>query len=290
MNSHICMKAPAKINIHLDIHDKRSDGFHELTSIFQKVNLFDTIDMTIHPSREFLCKIDDGSEIPVKSNTMYQACRRFCIATHINLDIDIRCDKQIPVTAGLGGGSSDAASVLMGLQSLTGHPLAVESLFEIGAEVGSDVPFFLGGPASLVTGRGECLKELSPREDLKGVIVLPAFGVSTPIAFSLLDELRANGQGAERSLNGSELERMYQSPVRSWKFFNSFTPVLNERHPQYREMERILDESGFDSILISGSGSSLVALTDDAILSEKLFKDIRSIPNVKVIPIKVLAD
>ncbi len=221
---------------------------------------------------------------------MYLACRKFCETYEKDLMIKLICDKQIPMTAGLGGGSSDAASVLLGLQKLLDNPLNDRQIELIGAEIGSDVPFFLGRAASVVTGRGEYLRSIAARGDLSGVILLPAFGISTPEAFSLLDEYRTGEEVREEPLGEEMMVKMYLEPVTSWKFFNSFTHVLYEEHPEYEQIEKILRSCGFDSILISGSGSSMVGLTDSVIVSGKTLNDMCELANVKVIPIKMLAD
>ncbi len=290
MKDHLLMHAPAKVNLHLEILDRRDDGFHDLLSIFQKVDLFDEIEITIEEANTFSCTIEDGQSIPLGEHTIYRAAKLFSERTGIRFSAEVTCRKGIPAMAGLGGGSSDAAAVLSGLQQMTGFPLSETELVDAGAQVGSDVPFFLGGSAALVSGRGEYTTPIQARSDLSGLLVVPPFGVSTPEAFRRLDARREQAADPYRPISRTELLRSYDSPVTRWPFFNSFSPILMDLHEEYRAFMDILGTAGYRFMTISGSGSSLLAVTEDSSAG------IDSLPygsfpdNVWIRSIKMLAD
>jgi len=182
----LTLRAHAKINWFLKILGRREDGFHEIESLIQKVSLHDVL--KISPSDELSLKADGG--IAEKENLVYKAASLLKSTYSVKAGAHMELYKNIPVGAGLGGGSSDAASALVGLNKLWSLGLSLESLSEIAAEIGSDVPFFLYGPASFAYGRGEKLAPCRAINTLHILLVKPPFEVSTAWAYNNLKTTR----------------------------------------------------------------------------------------------------
>ncbi|TFG84302.1 MAG: 4-(cytidine 5'-diphospho)-2-C-methyl-D-erythritol kinase [Spirochaetales bacterium] len=270
MADRIVMTAPAKINLHLAIGPQRSDGFHDIFSIFQAVSLADTVSVQLTDGDGIDLDCDCGC--PTRSNTMYRAAELFlgiiAAAGMKPPGISIRAVKSIPSGAGLGGGSSDAAAVLRALSVLIPGRLEDGELAAAGAAIGSDVPFFLGDTCALVRGRGERLQTLEPRTDYTIVIVNPGFPVSTALAYKTLDGSRQTPYGrspgemedgllvAERAFHGL--------PPRKWPFLNDFSPVLVPLYPSLGHILELLDAGGADFSAMSGSGSALFGIFMDS--------------------------
>ncbi|MDP2815430.1 MAG: 4-(cytidine 5'-diphospho)-2-C-methyl-D-erythritol kinase, partial [Rectinemataceae bacterium] len=204
------MRASAKINLHLEVFHKRPDGFHDLSSLFQAVDLYDDIYVRSLKEQETI-EIFGDFDCPPENTTIWKAVSLFRKASGIRQGISICVEKRIPAGAGLGGGSSDAASVLRALNEANGRCLAPEVLSSLAASVGSDVPFFLSGGSALASGRGERLAETPSRTDFSVVVVFPGFPVSTAWAYSKLDEHSAHADPAH-ALEPSELTRIYSQP------------------------------------------------------------------------------
>ena len=182
------LKAPAKVNLHLEVRGlQQPGGYHEILSIVHTVPLFDRIELRSLKEKHAL-RIRCTPPIPGAQNIAVSAVQMFRQRSGVQAGVEIRIRKSIPVGAGLGGGSSDAAAVLRGLNSLFGYPLSSVQLHELAAGLGSDVPFFLHGPAALMSGRGEKLQDLVPRDDFLLVLVYPDLSVSTAAAYRWLDE------------------------------------------------------------------------------------------------------
>ncbi len=194
----LTLQAHAKINWFLKILGRRDDGFHEIESFIQKVSLHDVL--KIAHSDELSLKTD--SDIPEKENLVYKAADLLKSTYSVKAGAHINLYKSIPVGAGLGGGSSDAASALMGLNQLWSLDLSPEALSEIAAKIGSDVPFFLYGPASYAYGRGEKLVSCRAINKLHILLVKPPFEVSTAWAYKNLKTTRLlekDAQNREKS-------------------------------------------------------------------------------------------
>ncbi|MCF7933267.1 MAG: 4-(cytidine 5'-diphospho)-2-C-methyl-D-erythritol kinase [Spirochaetia bacterium] len=289
MQTRLTIQAPAKINLHLEIHQRRSDGFHDLRSIFQQISLADTIDIRIETAAVFSCRVSGTIGIAESENSMYRAASKFYEALGTGAALQIACTKRIPMQAGLGGGSSDAAAVLKALNEVEGNPMSLKELSAIGAAIGSDVPFFLHGPAALVSGRGEVVEPITARGDLSGLLLIPPFGISTPEAFRDLDTYRVRNRPKNTEIQSiEELVRQYQAPVASWRFSNDFTPVLYEAYPDYHCMSEILMDAGFPFLTISGSGSSMIGITDTSTAVTEGMTILPKLSNMQVRPIKML--
>ncbi|MDR3200289.1 MAG: 4-(cytidine 5'-diphospho)-2-C-methyl-D-erythritol kinase [Spirochaetales bacterium] len=260
--------SPAKVNLHLEIYPKRDDGFHSLLSVFQMVSLYDEIGIRSLTTADVCktdcidCVIEGDFSFPAEENIIWKCCRIFRRQTGVRTALAFQVRKRIPQGAGLGGGSSNGASVLRALNLIFETGLSVQKLAEMGSEAGSDIPFFCTAPAALVSGRGEFIKELVPRTDFFLVLVIPPLHIATAAAYGWLD---AAGTAASPALGRDEyIKDQYEKrgPER-WDFFNSFYPVLREKSPVFEEIRGNLLESGALYANISGSGSAMFGLFRD---------------------------
>ena len=246
-------KAYPKVNIGLYIGRKTAEGFHELASIFQKVycvcdNIFIRFEKALESSIT-VCGLEGMADS--KNNTCYEAARLFLQKSKVKAEVLINIEKRIPVKAGIGGGSSDAASVLLALQKLASDPLTEKELADCAACVGSDVPFFMqNSDAAFVSGRGQIIQPVKARTDLKFELYeSPVPKEGTAKAYALLD-----ASGLRDSLpEGKDLVEMYNRPVNQWAFENDFERL--SRKPQG------VDEKG-GRLYMSGSGNTWYLVTD----------------------------
>lgn len=287
----VCMGAPAKLNFHLSIGPRRSDGYHDLISIFQMIDLCDTVQITRTPGSRFSVSVVMENFESIEENTMEKAARLFADVTGIADALSIRCKKRIPMQAGLGGGSSDAAAVLLLLSKLYGYPLQRSELIAIGAKVGSDVPFFLGdSTAACVEGRGEVLTALEARTDLYGVLIMPeGVGVSTREAFGELDRARLQNKVPLRTIGKGQLVSMYAQPVAEWRYFNDFRAVMGPLSPLYDTLDTIVSELPDAFGTVSGSGAAYCIVSAEHRISELFRTKVERIgANVTIFDIKSL--
>ena len=291
----IKIDAPAKLNLHLNIGERRPDGFHEIESLFLALAYGDTLSFEIPPQGSEFSSEDTeiildwqlpwgGSEdLSPEKNIVNKAVSLFRKRTGFDKKLKIVIEKRIPLGGGLGGGSSDAAAVLLALNRLASPDRLVSDavLAEMGASLGSDVPFFLQistndtHSIAWVSGRGELVRPfaLPPQaQSLSLVLVNPGFPSDTAAAFRLLDEIRASDPPIPALIPHSPLPTPYSllpilsgSP-RDWPFTNDFLPIfesgLKQKKPdnglfyEYLDIISILKEQGADFSGLSGSGST----------------------------------
>ena len=251
--------SPAKINVHLDIGAIRPDGFHDICSWFLKIALFDVID--IDTEVEFPKVVVEGNhDVPPAEDIMLRAASLFYEETEITPRCTIDIQKSIPIGAGLGGGSSNAATVIMALNRLHGDRLAPSQLQELAARLGSDVPFFLGPPSAVVTGRGERMEPVRNSPSWWVFLVDPGFRVNTKVAFSWFDADGGSGHGFQ--FDAEQIRRFAEGPPAKWRFFNAFSPVLFRRYPVLEKVCRGLASKGAIHSGVSGSGSACFGIFD----------------------------
>ena len=171
------LRALAKINLDLRVLHKRPDGYHEIRTVFQTISLADLIDVEFTPARRTAVEIHGAFEIP--DNLIAKAAKLVLDAIRVTASVQFQVRKRIPMGAGLGGGSSDAAAILLALPAMAGRALPLPRLMELAAEIGSDVPFFLLGGAAVALGRGTELYPLPDRPPGRGLLIAPAVHVST---------------------------------------------------------------------------------------------------------------
>lgn len=271
----------AKVNLTLDVLGKREDGYHDLRSIMQTISLHDDVLLTldtgegwqVHCFREVLPEQAEPSEQPPESefitdglpqdeeNIAWKAARTYFDRIGKEPDgLEICINKRIPSQAGLGGGSADAAAVLRALNEHYGAPLSLPALAELGAQVGSDVPFCVLGGTALVEGRGEKVTQVPCEAELYYVVCKPDFGVSTPELYKALDgtviirrpdhtSLRANLQRGDYLGIGGSL-------------CNVFEPLVMERHFDINYIKSVLFTYGAYGAQMTGSGSAVFGIFD----------------------------
>jgi 4-diphosphocytidyl-2-C-methyl-D-erythritol kinase len=267
--------APAKINLHLKVFPKRSDGYHPIESIFQTIPLYDDI-VVRRTEDELSCVVKcDAMELP-KENTLTKTYTLFSQFSGIKTGVFVELTKRIPSGAGLGGGSSDAATFLQCLNKMFDYPLNRSQMEQIANLVGSDVLFFLSGGAAIVTGRGDVVRSISIRDDLCFVVVYPDVHCSTAEAYSLVDEYLALGEtDVEPTLQ--EVEKMYYEPISEWRFLNTFTNPVGAKFPVILEVIDSLKSFGADYVQMSGSGSTVFGVFSDFNLGKDTCTNLRKI-------------
>lgn len=254
----LTVRAHAKVNLDLRVLGVRADGYHELRTVFQGIELHDTLVCTDTPG-PFTLKCRTPGVPLDQSNLIARAAAALWTALgHAGTvrDVVVRIDKQIPLEAGLGGGSSDAAAALVALGRLWGGA-PISLLREVGATIGADVPFFLSGGTALGLGRGE---EIYPLVDLPPhfvVIVRPPFGVSTAEAYGWYDEDRAAGQ---RDENREFQQLPVPWPSRAAQMINDLEQPVIRRHQEIAGLKAQLRELGATAAAMSGSGSAVFGL------------------------------
>ena len=262
--------AYAKINLHLDVLDRREDGFHSVRTVMQTVTLADEITVSVKPSRkrEISLSLVGGGKLPTDSrNLAYKAAELFLDATLIDASVDIRLNKRIPVAAGLAGGSSDAAATLRALNRLYKKPLSEKRLLSIAAGLGSDVPFCLLGGTALCLGRGEIIERLPCGLDLQLVVAIADEHVSTPMAYSRLDELYGNF-AVPRNDDADEIFASLMASIdkrelETEKLFNIFENAVLPICCGAEDIKRRMIELGATHALMSGSGPSVFGIFEN---------------------------
>lgn len=256
------LAAPAKVNLHLRILGLREDGYHELRTLFYPVtDLYDTIRIEPAHDENMYMRCPENPDLETTSNLIYKAWKAFGAATGYQPGMFVTLNKAIPMGGGLGGGSSNAATMLRWLNDNAGSKgLPFRDLVTLAAELGADVPFFLMNGPAWAGGIGE---ELEPAAiSLSGTTLLLAFPdihVDTPWAFRAWDE--ANGYPkASESLTTSARDTKNASPVSAPVVRNDFEPVVFEKHPSLRKIKETLIQAGAASAAMSGSGASLFGL------------------------------
>ena len=253
----LTVRAHAKVNLDLRVLGVRADGYHELRTVFQTIELHDTLVCAERPGPFTLACRTAGVPLD-SSNLVWKAAAALWTALGRGggiRDAVVQIEKKIPVEAGLGGGSADAAAALMALGRLWGGA-PITLLREVGATIGADVPFFLSGGTALGLGRGE---EIYPLVDLPPhfvVIVRPPFGVSTAEAYAWYDEDRASGQRENREFQMLPVPW----PTRAAQMINDLEPPVMRRHQEIGTFKQLLRDLGATAAAMSGSGSAVFGL------------------------------
>ena len=262
------LRSPAKINLDLRVLGKRPDGYHDIRTIFQTVSLADTIEIAYAPARRLEVHID--SKPPIPGNLVEKALEALAIPGHFT----IRLAKRIPMGAGLGGGSSNAAAMLLAIPVLTGRRIALDRLLVLAEQLGSDVGFFLFGGTALGLGRGT---ELYPLPDAKAS---PAIVVAPGIHVSTADAYRALNRGPSSRTNATEDER----PA------NDFEAAVFRQHPRLKAIVQSLRRGGADLALMTGSGSSLFGIFPESHGRDSAAASLRKqFPDARVFPVSLVS-
>lgn len=245
------LRALAKINLDLRVLSRRPDGYHELRTIFQTISLADSLQIAFTPHRQSSIRLLDD---PIPDNLVLRAAQAVMDTVRRAGRVEMRLTKRIPMGAGLGGGSSDAAAVLLALPVLAGAEVPLADLCRIGRDLGSDVPFFLLGGTAVGIGRGTELFPLPDAPALPGLLVAPGIHVSTAEAYRLLSA-RLTTELQENKIVS------FQSQAWEWgegqRRVNDFEPVVFQRHPRLARLKKRLQQSGAVSAMMTGSGSAV---------------------------------
>lgn len=255
----INIPAYAKLNLTLDILGKRDDGYHELRMVMQTVSLCDDVTVTLTDGTGVVCRVA-GAELPCdERNLAVKAANAFCEALGYHGGIDIALTKRIPSEAGMAGGSADAAAVLRALRDLIAPTLTDERLEEIGARVGSDVPFCVRGGTQLAEGRGERLTALRNAPRLYAAVCKPDFPISTPALFQRSDRVSLTDRPDTAAMLAA-LEAGDAAALCA-KVKNVFEQVLpDEQRARIEDIKRALLVHGAECAAMTGSGSAVFGL------------------------------
>ncbi|ADY54561.1 4-diphosphocytidyl-2-C-methyl-D-erythritolkinase [Syntrophobotulus glycolicus DSM 8271] len=297
MINEIEMTAYAKVNLALAVTSRRKDGYHNIQTIFQSISLSDMVKVRLVPEKGIRC---DCGSLSGEKNLAYGIAEKFLCSLNpegrskhlAETGIEITIDKHIPLEAGLGGGSSDAAAVLKALNLLYGKPLTEEGLLSIASQCGSDTAFCLAGGTQWGEGTGTELEPLPEMPPVEMIVVKPLAGVNTGLAYQLFDEQavwgkldQADWRKALQGQDRREIGRLMQ---------NSLEDVSIKIVSEIGEIKKLLIKAGCIGALMSGSGSAVFGIVRDAehgkfvkdILGEKGFSDswlVRTIRNSEMV-------
>lgn len=260
------LHAPAKLNLFFEILGKRPDGYHEILTVTTPVTLFDTLSMELSTITTLACQREDGTdfggEIPTDDrNLILKGMTALSEATGVSKPVAFRLTKRIPSQAGLGGGSSDAAAALWGLNRLWNLHLSLDALRRIGANVGSDVPLFFEKGLALGRGRGEITSSLPDAGPMTFVIYKPSFGLSTAEVYAACSESMSglmSGAVSDRQSVDPLLAALKRNDLSSAApfFFNRLEEGAGRVRPEIAGVKRFLTKSGASAFRMTGSGTA----------------------------------
>jgi 4-diphosphocytidyl-2-C-methyl-D-erythritol kinase len=254
----LTLKAYAKVNLVLEVLGKRKDGYHEIASVMQTVGLYDVLTFEAAQEIQFSCSVP---ELQANNNLVWKAVSALREDTGEKAGARIGLEKKIPLAAGLGGGSSDAAAVLKGLNRLWGLGLAAEELAEIGAGIGSDVPFFIYGGTCLAQGRGEKITPLPDPGETWFVLLNP--GITVPVnKTAALYKMLKPGHYSDSGLAAGAAERLRKGETGAGLFYNSFDSVAAEAYNGLEHYRQAFGKAGAVDIHLAGAGPWLFSMFD----------------------------
>lgn len=267
------LNSPCKVNLLLNVLGRRADGFHDLETLLHPLAIHDRL--CFEKGRSGVQLSCTEASLPVdSSNLVHRAAVAFLEAVGISDGVSIHLEKRLPLAAGLGGGSANAAVTLLGLNRLFDRPATPDALTEIAAGLGSDIPFFLQNGPAIGTGRGERIQPIEPFESLRGTAILlvrPGFGVSTPWAYrSLANHPEGLNGTPGRAVDLAERLRIGGVEAARDGFFNSLEAPVFRKYPILAVLKDYLLEQGAVAALLSGSGSTTFALMDSVGSAETL--------------------
>jgi 4-diphosphocytidyl-2-C-methyl-D-erythritol kinase len=249
----ILIRSFCKVNLALAVLGKRPDGYHEIRTVFQSIDLHD--DIEIRPCTRLQLRCPELDAIPVEENTVWRAATALMRAGAPAAGAEIILKKSVPVGAGLGGGSSNAAAALLGLCRFWGLEVPVAELHTIAASIGSDVPFFLRGGTALGIGRGEEIYPLPEMQPAHLVVVYPGIHISTGTAYQSLSLMLTSRRAAPNIQ--SFCGRLAEATGGLAEIFNDFETSILPAYPAVKEAKDFLRDRGATATLLSGSGSSV---------------------------------
>lgn len=254
--------AYAKLNLTLDVLGKRPDGYHDIRSVMQTISLRDDIQIDLETGKPWVLECTDDTIACDETNLAWKAAKLYMDTMGKDPNgLHIHITKRIPTQAGLGGGSADAAAVLRALNRHYGNPLSILALAELGAEVGSDVPFCVVGGTAVAEGRGERLRKLPDMPDCIFVVCKPDFAASTPELYRKLDESvigkRPDSQAMESAILAGDLGKVVQN------LCNVFDPLVTAEYLEMNYIKSIFNSYGSLGQQMTGSGSAVFAVVTE---------------------------
>ncbi len=279
---HLRITCPAKINLGLAVTDRRTDGYHDVETYLATVSVGDRL--IIEPDRRLQLSIRGVGGLPAdRRNLVYRAAELFGKTAGVDNAVAIQLIKRIPPGTGLGGGSSDAAGALVGLNEYHGGPLEHSELERLAAELGSDVPFFLRGGVAFAHGRGELLEPLSCPREQHLVLALPQATVSTSWAYKQLTE--------------EDFGPLEREPIENWlsggapptELFNVFSAPVGGTFPVIQECLELLRSVGLVAVTLTGSGAACFGLAENADQAARCARELET-RGQAAIPARIIAD
>jgi 4-diphosphocytidyl-2-C-methyl-D-erythritol kinase len=249
-------KAPAKINLFLRVLRKRADGYHDIASLMQKITLYDELIFSPRPKGIILnCP---GSDLPTsEDNLVFRAAQSIFAYANYSSGMEINLTKKIPLAAGLGGGSSDAATTLIALNKICSLNLKKSELMKLGAKIGADVPFFIFRNNALAFGIGDQLKALQDLPKVNLVLIKPKFELSTKMVYENLNLRLTRGK------NNYSIPRFLKMSDIIQELHNDLESVSLEMHPELADLKKMLLRHGALGALMSGSGPTIFGIFRD---------------------------
>ena len=254
------INANAKINLSLDVTGKRDDGYHEVCMILQEIDLCDTLDIELRDDGEIIFECDGLEDTDAADNLAYRAARLFFEHSKINCGSSIALKKNIPVGAGLAGGSADAASVLKALNTLCGEPFDLEKLKELGLKLGADVPFCIEGGTALAEGIGEKLTQIHGMKPFYIALIKPKESILTKEAYQKIDTSSFEHPDVLKAadcVKKGDMASLFNC------LGNVFEIVMKDAIPQIEEIKKHFLSHGALFSMMSGSGPTVYGLFDD---------------------------
>lgn len=268
----IQVTANAKINLALKIKSRREDGYHDIESIFQEIDFSDCI--TLHKNDRLNFSTNAGT-LPIDSKNICLKAAELLIQYFNIPGLDIHLEKRIPVGAGLGGGSSDAAAVLSGANQLYDLKINYEQMLLLAVKLGADVPFFLSGGSAYASGIGDILKRISLYSDYQVLLVFPKLNISTHWAYKNL-KLGLTRESPDSKFRGFRFHDLDLNRFKS-EFYNDFEISVFKQYPILAEIKSALYDKGASFAAMSGSGSVLFGLFDSLRSVNKAYDSLHSV-------------
>lgn len=268
----VTLKAPAKINLTLDVLAKRPDGYHEIEMVMTTVDLADRISITSIESNRIIIDCPTAYVPLDERNHAYQAAKIVKEKFGISRGVHIQIEKNIPIAAGLAGGSSDAAATIKALNQLWNLQMNVEEMADLGAKVGSDVSFCVYGGTAIARGRGEKIQPISPPPSCWVVLAKPPIGVSTGDVYGAVDVANL-GPGKTKEMAGAIKNKDFKAVCGNLN--NHLENVTLNLYPEVKRIKETMIRSGAEGVLMSGSGPTVFALTEKESKLNRIYNGLR---------------
>ncbi len=261
------LRAYAKINLTLDIIGKRTDNYHNIESLMQQIDLYDNINLELIKGNRIIIKCND-KKLENENNLAYKSAFLIKETFNIEFGIKIRISKNIPISSGLGGGSSDAAQVLKGLNQLLKLNLSNRDLIKLGEEIGSDVPFQIVGGCCLVSGKGEIVERIYNIPQFFVIIINPGFEIKTSEAYS---DINLNEVGKKNATR--KIIKQFNPEL----LHNDFEDSILRKYPDIKKIKDMLIKNKALNALLCGSGASVFGIFDDETKAKKAYKNTKEL-------------